>query len=104
MGPMPASSREISAVLVLSIRLDKRHHTIDESLFTERNPKMIESVSVTSIPRLRLMLVDDNTDFLDAMELLLEPIGEVVAIVSDARQALETTIRLRPDIVLLDIS
>ena len=65
---------------------------------------MIQCVVVSKIPRPRLMLVDDNAEFLEVMQLLLEPGCEVVAVVTDERRALEAATRLQPDLVLLDIS
>ena len=71
---------------------------------TMRNQEMILFALVSQTPRLRLLLVDDNADMLEAMQLLLQPVCDVVGLVSDARKALETVNRLRPDVVLLDIS
>jgi DNA-binding NarL/FixJ family response regulator len=56
-------------------------------------------------PVLRCLIVDDNSSFLDAATNLLEREGLTVAgVASTAAEALEQAARLRPDVVLVDIS
>ena len=55
-------------------------------------------------PRLRVLLVDNNAEILEALELLLDPICNVVGLITDARTVIETVKRLNPDVILLDIS
>jgi CheY-like chemotaxis protein len=53
---------------------------------------------------LRLLIVDDNDQFLRAARSLLEREGlDVVAIASTSAEALETVRELRPDVTLVDI-
>ena len=52
----------------------------------------------------RVLLADDHTMILGALEKLLAEECEVVGQVSDGRAVVAATERLRPDIVLLDIS
>jgi DNA-binding NarL/FixJ family response regulator len=53
---------------------------------------------------LSLMIVDDNTHFLDAARGLLDGEGmSVVAVATTSADALRLTADLRPDIVLVDI-
>jgi CheY-like chemotaxis protein len=59
---------------------------------------------VTEKPRLRVLLVDNNAEILEALQLLLDPICNVVGLVTDARTVIETVKRLKPDVILLDIS
>jgi CheY-like chemotaxis protein len=59
---------------------------------------------VTEKPRLRVLLVDNNAEILEALESLLDPICSVVGLITDARTVIETVKRLKPDVVLLDIS
>jgi DNA-binding NarL/FixJ family response regulator len=50
------------------------------------------------------VIVDDNTSFLDAARRLLEAEGlDVVATVTTSEDALEAAIRLRPDVMLVDV-
>ncbi len=54
--------------------------------------------------RPRVLLADDHPMMLDGLRKLLEPDCEVVAAVRDGRQLLEAAERLRPDLVITDIS
>jgi DNA-binding NarL/FixJ family response regulator len=49
-------------------------------------------------------LADDEPDFLAVSARLLEPEFEVVQTVGDGQQVLEETHRLKPDLIVLDIS
>ena len=54
---------------------------------------------------MRLLLADDHTLFRSSLRSLLEARGlEVVGEASDGRQAIEMAGRLRPDLVLMDLS
>jgi DNA-binding NarL/FixJ family response regulator len=54
--------------------------------------------------RPRLLLADDHTLVLEGLKRLLEPEFDVVGIAEDGRALLAAAERLRPDVVLLDIS
>jgi len=54
--------------------------------------------------RPRILLADDHTMLLDAFRRLLEPTCDVVGAVSDGRALLEAAPRLKPDIIVADIS
>ncbi len=54
--------------------------------------------------RPRVILADDHTLVADGLRSLLEPHCELVDIVGDGRALLESAERLRPDVILLDIS
>ncbi|HWM94319.1 MAG TPA: response regulator transcription factor [Thermoanaerobaculia bacterium] len=54
--------------------------------------------------RPRVLLADDHPMMLDGLRKLLEPDFEVVAAVMDGRELLEAAERLRPDLVITDIS
>jgi DNA-binding NarL/FixJ family response regulator len=54
--------------------------------------------------RPRILLADDHTMLLDACRRLLEPACDVVGAVSDGRALLEAAPRLKPDVVVVDIS
>jgi len=54
--------------------------------------------------RPRVLLADDHHLLLDAFRKLLEPSCEVVGSVSDGRALLEAAPRLKPDVIVLDIT
>jgi len=54
--------------------------------------------------RPRVLLADDHTLVRDAFEQLLQPTCDVVGTVSDGRALLEAAPRLRPDVIVADIS
>ena len=54
--------------------------------------------------RPRVVLADDLAPVLMEVAALLKQTFDVVGIASDGRSALETTLRLKPDVVVLDIS
>ncbi len=54
--------------------------------------------------RPRLLLADDHTLVLEGLRKLLEPVFELVETVEDGRALLRAAQKLRPDVILLDIS
>jgi|HubBroStandDraft_6_1064221.scaffolds.fasta_scaffold00280_20 DNA-binding NarL/FixJ family response regulator len=52
----------------------------------------------------RVLLADDLTPVLSAVAKLLQGSFEIVGIVSDGQAALDETLALKPDVVVLDIS
>jgi DNA-binding NarL/FixJ family response regulator len=54
--------------------------------------------------RPRVLLADDEPDFLAVSTRLLEPDFEIVKAVDDGQQVVEETARLEPDLLVLDIS
>ncbi len=54
--------------------------------------------------RTRVLLADDHAILLEAFASLLEPVCDVVGTVRDGRALLEAVPRLKPDVVVLDIS
>lgn len=52
----------------------------------------------------RVLLADDHTFVLEGFKKLLEEHCELVGAVEDGRALIETAIRLKPDIIILDIS
>jgi signal transduction histidine kinase/ActR/RegA family two-component response regulator len=51
----------------------------------------------------RVMIVDDNVDAAETLALLLDEVGYATAVVFDARTALDTALRFRPEVVFLDL-
>jgi len=56
------------------------------------------------LDRPRVLLVDDNEDFLAVAARLLEPEFEVVRAVGDGEALIEEAARLEPEVLVLDIS
>jgi DNA-binding NarL/FixJ family response regulator len=54
--------------------------------------------------RARILLADDQTAMLEVFSKLLEPQFEIVGTVTDGHSLLEAASRIRPDVVLLDLS
>ena len=54
--------------------------------------------------RARLLLADDHTLILEGFRNVLEPSHTVVGMVSDGRALVEAALRLKPDLVILDIT
>ncbi len=54
-------------------------------------------------PRRRVLVVDDNTDAAQSLALVLELMGNTVALAADGVEAVEQAERMRPDVVMLDI-
>jgi CheY-like chemotaxis protein len=56
------------------------------------------------VPKLRVLIVDDNADAVETLAMLLDLWGHDVRSAADGPKALETAAAHRPDVVLLDIS
>jgi DNA-binding NarL/FixJ family response regulator len=56
------------------------------------------------VPRIRVVVADDQPRMLEVAAELLGESFEVIDLVSDGRTALEATLKLEPDLVVLDIS
>ena len=54
--------------------------------------------------RARLLLADDHTLMLEGIRAILEPHHEIVGEVTDGRALLDAAIRLKPDLIVLDIT
>jgi len=54
--------------------------------------------------RARILLADDHAFLLDALRRLLEPVYEVVAAVTDGQTLIDQAVKLRPDVLLIDIA
>jgi DNA-binding NarL/FixJ family response regulator len=54
--------------------------------------------------RARLLLADDHTMFLEAIQKVLEPEFDLVGQVADGRALLDAAVRLRPDVILMNLS
>jgi len=54
--------------------------------------------------RPRIMLVDDHPGVLRAISRLLDPDCEIVASMDDGARAIESAVRLKPDVMVVDLS
>jgi DNA-binding NarL/FixJ family response regulator len=54
--------------------------------------------------RARILLADDHTLTLEGIRAVLEPHHEIVGMVTDGRVLLDAALRLKPDLVVLDIT
>jgi DNA-binding NarL/FixJ family response regulator len=54
--------------------------------------------------RPRILIADDHTMVADAFKSLLEPEYEVIDVVTDGRSMLSTALKMKPDVVLLDLN
>jgi DNA-binding NarL/FixJ family response regulator len=59
---------------------------------------------MTSDERPRVLLVDDNRDILDRVAAMLSRTCDVVGAVTSGAAAIEAVGRLRPDVIVLDLS
>lgn len=62
---------------------------------------MVESQQSMNTPR--ILLADDHPQILSNLCRLVDGVGEVVGAVSDGRTAVTESLRLRPDVVVLDL-
>jgi DNA-binding NarL/FixJ family response regulator len=54
--------------------------------------------------KVRVLLADDHTMFVEALKNLLEPEFEIVGTASDGRKLLELAPKTKPDVILLDLA
>lgn len=52
----------------------------------------------------RILLADDHPEILEALRYLLQDVGEVVGTVTDGLALVEAASRMKPDIIIADIS
>jgi len=55
------------------------------------------------MPPIKLLVVDDDVDFLDELQESLQAEGYEVAVCSDGDSALQAALKLKPDLALLDL-
>ena len=71
---------------------------------TSTSPLPTQCVLESSLDRVRVMLADDHSDFLALATRLIEPEFEVIQAVSDGQTLITEAARLKPDVVVTDIS
>jgi CheY-like chemotaxis protein/nitrogen-specific signal transduction histidine kinase len=62
-----------------------------------------DRLPAVSLPRFRILVVDDNRDAADSLQMLLQTLGQDVYAVYDGRTALSAAESFRPRVVMLDI-
>jgi PAS domain S-box-containing protein len=79
--------------------------TLRLPLATQQTETPAEPSEETSPPirQLRILVVDDNKDAVETLDLLLQSMGQLVAVVYDGPSAVTVAKSFRPDVVLLDI-
>lgn len=60
-------------------------------------------VAEGSLPRLRVLVVDDNRDAADSLAMLLEALGQQITAVYDGPSAVAVAQKFKPDVVMMDI-
>ena len=65
---------------------------------------MREVLRVDDMKKARILLGDSQSLLMEALTKLLEPEFEIVGMVTDGRELLKATLRLKPDMVVLDVS
>ena len=63
----------------------------------------METVS-TDRTRPRLLLADDHTIFAEALKVFLERTYPVIGVVADGRALIEAALKLRPDVIIIDVA
>ena len=58
---------------------------------------------MTTAPKARILIADDNPQILELLEAYLEPLGVTVLTAMDGEKALQVTEDESPDLVLLDV-
>jgi len=58
----------------------------------------------TDKTRPRLLLADDHTIFAEALKVFLERTYPVIGVVADGRALIEASLRLRPDVIIVDVT
>jgi DNA-binding NarL/FixJ family response regulator len=74
---------------------------VDLTASEEKKVVIIKSQKVVHTPR--ILLADDHPQILSNLCRLADTVGEVVGAVSDGRTAVEESLRLHPDVVVLDL-
>jgi CheY-like chemotaxis protein len=72
-------------------------------LRTPTAPTPPETLAIESAAALRVLVVDDNVDAADSLAELLRDLGHSVRVAHDGPTAIDVAVRLRPQLVLLDI-
>lgn len=72
--------------------------------FGDNAQARLEGGQVSSTPKKRVLLADDNQAVIESVRRLLEPKFDVVGAVTDGQSVLREATSLNPDVIVLDIS
>lgn len=98
-GTITANSKGLGKGSELVIQLP----TLSEQEIGAIKPQVVETPEPMAEKKLKVLLVDDNEDFAEALgDLILED-GHDLRIVHDGNGALNTALKFKPDIILLDV-
>ena len=64
----------------------------------------METLHTRTSRRARILIADDHAIFAEALCIYLEKTFDVIGLVADGRALLEESIRLRPDVIITDVS
>ena len=70
----------------------------------QQDPPGQDAIARTATEKPRILLAEDHVLVAEALAKLLEPEFEVVGRVSDGRSLLESAPKLKPDVVILDLT
>ncbi|MFO0968892.1 MAG: PAS domain S-box protein [Gemmataceae bacterium] len=70
---------------------------------TEASEAPVDASERVSLPRRRILVVDDNRDSAHSLSLLLKLVGNEVRTVHDGLEAVEAAERFRPQVILMDV-
>ena len=91
--------------VVIDARRSPRAALVDSSALTDYIALQLRIPLELSVPaRPRVLLADDHIHLLESVSRLLAGAFDVVATAADGRQALDLARRLRPDVVVLDVT
>ena len=79
-------------------RSDSRHDSAKETSY------FMQTLCQNTTRRPRVLIADDHTIFAEALRAYLEKTCSIIGVVSDGQAMLQEAIRLRPDVVVADVS
>jgi CheY-like chemotaxis protein len=99
-GTVTVASPGLEQGSTFCIRLPLATDVASKALFSSLDT--MES-PIPGIKKLRLLVVDDNTDAAETLAALLEIAGHATQVASNGYQAIELAQQFRPDVIFLDI-
>ncbi|MBD2564960.1 MULTISPECIES: response regulator [Nostoc] len=91
------------AELTFSLRQALEQSSPKTELSNEETNHNIPSQKLLLSQRSRLMIVDDDAQLLDILQVMLQPWGFQITLLSDCQEFWQTLDKVRPDLLMLDI-